>query len=328
MSTTGPVKETVSDEIDLRDLCRRMSQTMSDWCRKTGRAFLITVIFLLKNILLLTFSILAGVGISFALKWTTKPEFISEITLRSNAVPTADMISNINQLDILIREKNYSSIASALSSSPEEVVKIKRIKALWVIDKNRDNIPDFTDYRDSHNVYDSVNVRMTDRFVVQVKVENSDEISKMRDRLFSYVNKNPVFIRHNEFRLKTIDELLLRINYDIEQLDSLQKVKYFEETRNIKPEKGGQIIFLQDHSTQLVYDDIYTLYLRKQSLDEEKSLNNQILSVINDFYQPLRRHNGGWYYGKTVIPACLFLTLLFLIIKRNRARLKEIFSKY
>ncbi len=328
MSTTDPVKETVSDEIDLRDLFNRTGQTISRWFRAIGRAFLISIIFLIRNTLPLILSILAGIGISFALKWSTKPLFVSEITLQSNAASTADMISNINQLYILIHEKNYNSVASALSISPEDAALIKKIRAYWVIDKNRDAIPDFIDYRDSHNIYDSVDVRMTDRFVVQVIVRKSDEISKMRDRLFSYVNNNPVFVQHNNFRLKMIDELLTRLDYDIEQLDSLQKVKYFEETRNIIPEKGGQVIFIQDHSTQLVYNDIYDLYGRKQSLDGQKSLHNQILSVINDFHQPLKRHNGALYYGKIVIPVCFFSILLFLIIKPNRARLKEVFNKY
>ncbi len=328
MSSTDPGKEIHSDEIDLRDLFKRMGHTLSGWFKAIGRAILISFVFLLRNILPLILSLMAGIGISYALKWSTKPVFISEITLRSNTVPVADMISNINQLDLLLREKNYNGVASALSISPDEALKINEIKALWVIDRNYDSIPDFVDYRNSHNVYDSVNVRMTDRFVIQAEVGEPGEIPKMKDRLFAYVNKNSVYQRQNEFRLRMIDELLVRLNYDIEQLDSLQKVKYFEETRNMKPDKGGQMIFLQEHATQLVYNDIYSLYSRKQVLDEQKNLHNQILSVINDFYQPVKRHNGGWYYGRIVIPVCFTLTLIFLVLRRNRKKISEILGKY
>jgi hypothetical protein len=329
MSNTNPViEDRHPDEIDLRDLFKRMGHTLSRWFRAAGRALMISIVFLLRNIIPLILSILIGNGLSYALKWATKPVFVSEITLRSNTIPLADMISNINNLDILLREKNYNVVASALSISPEEAGKIKHIQALWIIDRNYDSIPDFVDYRNSHNVYDSVNVRMTDRFVVKVEVGDPGEISKMRERIFSYVGNNQVYQQQNEFRLRMIDELLVRLNYDIEQLDSLQKVKYFEETRNMKPDKGGQMIFIQEHATQLVYNDIYSLYSRKQTLDEQKNLHNQILSVISDFYQPQKRHNGGWYYGKVAIPVCFVLTILLLIVKRNKVKLKEVFSKY
>jgi len=329
MSDTDPLIQNKNpDEIDLRDLFKRMGQTLSKWFIAIGRALLISVVFLLRNILPLVLSIVVGAGISYALKWSTKPVYVSEITLRSNTVPIADMISNINNLDILLREKNYNGVASALSMNPEEAGKIKHIKALWIIDRNNDSIPDFVDYRNTHNVYDSVNVRMTERFVVKVEVGDPDVISKMRNRIFSYVESNQVYQQQNEFRITMIDELLARLNYDIEQLDSLQKVKYFEETRNMKPDKGGQMVFIQEHATQLVYNDIYQLYRRKQTLDEEKNLHYRILSVVSDFYQPLKRQNGGWYYGKVVIPVCFVLTLILLILKRNMAKLKEVFSKY
>jgi len=243
-------------------------------------------------------------------------------------VPVEQMISSLNQLTILLKEKNYNGLATLLSISPEKAKVIRKIEAFWIIDRNNDTIPDFVDYKNSHNVYDSLNVRMRDRFAVRVQLQEPWEIPKMKDHLFSYVNHNPLFAQQNELRLKMIDELYARLNYDIEQLDSLQKVKYFEETRNIKPYEGGQIIFLQDYTTQLLYPDIYNLFRRKQELDQEKYLYNEILSVITDFYQPVKRHNGGWYYGKIVIPLCFGLMLILLIIKRNRKKLLDVLRRY
>ncbi|HBE43305.1 MAG TPA: hypothetical protein DDW27_19315 [Bacteroidales bacterium] len=328
MSTTDPAKETRTDEIDLRDLFNRMGRTLSKWFRAIGRGFLVSTVFLIKNFLPLFLSVIIGAGFSYALKWSIKPVYVSEMTLRSNTVTNAEMIANINQLDLLLKEKNYGGISTALSIDPAEASKIKHINAFWVIDKNYDSIPDYVDYRNSHNVYDSVNVRMNDRFVIKVQLKDPAGIPKMKDRIFSYVNNNPVLIQQNDLRLRLIDELLARLNHDIEQLDSLQKVKYFEETRNMKPEKGGQMIFIQEHATQLIYNDIYALYDRKHYLDQQKNLHNEILTVISDFLQPLKRHNGGWYYGKFVIPVCFALTIILLIIIRNREKLKEVFRKY
>ncbi len=191
-----------------------------------------------------------------------------------------------------------------------------------------DSIPDFVDYHNNHDVYDTLNVRMKDRFVIRVKVRDPGSLSLIRDGIVHYANSNAVFMKRNELRLKQYDELLARIDYDILQLDSLQKVKYFEETRNRIPEKGGQMIFLQEQNTQLVYDNIYFLYGRKQNIETEKSLYPEIISLVSDFYQPLKRFNGGFYYGKILIPLVFGLMLLYLIYYRNRKKIKEIYRTY
>jgi len=328
MPKKNPANEIRDDEVDLLDLFRRIGKTLSKWFRATGKGLLVSIIFLMRNFITLLLSLILGVFISYVIKWSTKPEYVTEITLRSNTVPNAEMISHINRLKLLLKEKNYAGVASSLSITQEEADRLNDIQAFWVIDRNFDSIPDFTDYRNSHNVYDSINVRMKDRFVIRVEFSDPQDIPQMKDWLISYVNNNPVFRQQNDFRLKMTDELLVRLNYDIKQLDSLQKVKYFEETRYMQPEKGGQMIFLQEHATQLVYGDIYALYKRKQELDEEKNLHSEILTVISDFYQPVKRNNGGAYYGKTVIPFCFGLTLIYLILLRNRRKLREVYRRY
>jgi hypothetical protein len=328
MSKNNTEYESHNDEIDLLDLFRRMGRTISKWFSAIGKAILVSIVFLIRNFFPLLISLLFGIGLSYIIKWTTKPFHISEITFKSNVVSNSEMISYINRLNKLLSEKSISQVRDTLSINPENDPGILDLEALWIIDKNYDSIPDFVDYRNRHDVYDSVNVRMKDRFTIRVKVRNPARLSNIRDGIISYVNSNPVFQKTNEIRLQQNDEMLTRINYDIKQLDSLQKVKYFEETRNKIPEKGGQMIFLQEQKTQLVYDNIYSLYREKQTIELEKSLHPDIISLVSDFYQPGNRHNGGFYYGKVIIPVVFGLMFIYLIIHRNRKRLKEIYREY
>lgn len=328
MSKNSNEHDSHNDEIDLLELFRRLGRTLSKWFRALGTGFLVVVVFFIKNIIPLIFSIIIGVGISYLMKWITKPVYLSEITLRSNTVPNADMISYFNRLSIFINQKNFSELSASLSLTPEKAARIKKVAAYWVIDKNRDLIPDYVDYRNKYNVYDTINKRMQDRFVVDVILSDPKLFKEISQGFIQYTRKNSLFQMENDLRLRNMDELLIRLKYDIEQLDSLQKVKYFEETRNRIPEKGGQIIFLQEQKTQLVYEDIYNLYKRKQSFDEQKEVYPDILTLITDFYQPIRRYNGGTYYGIVVIPVIFALTLIYLIIKRNRKKIKEILYKY
>lgn len=328
MPKNSTSEEIHNDEIDLLDLSKRFGRWLSKLITGIGNLFLISLFFLLKNIVPLLLSIAAGIALSYAAKWITKPVYNSEITYRTNAVTNAEMIPYINKLNKIVKEKNYPVLASSMSLPAQTAGKIKDIEAFWIIDRNNDSIPDFVDYRNNHNVYDTINVRMKDRFVVRVRIYAPEDLSRIRDGLDSYVNKNPFFQDKNSVRLTQIDEMLVRLNYDIKELDSLQKVKYFEETRNRIPGKDGQIVFLQEQKTQLVYGDIYSLYRQKLSLEREKDLYRGTLTVISDFFQPLKRANGGKYYGVVIIPVCFGLTLLYLIFRRNRKKLREIYKKY
>jgi hypothetical protein len=129
-------------------------------------------------------------------------------------------------------------------------------------------------------------------------------------------------------RLKQDGEMLTRLEYDILQLDSLQKFKYFEEARNILPKTGSQMIFLQEQKTQLIYTDIYNLYNKKQSLEHDLGLYKGIVTILSDFNIPVQRDNGGLYYAKTFVPVFFLFTLLILIMLANRKKLKEIYHKY
>jgi len=319
---------TRNDEIDLLDLFRRMGKGIANMSRAIGRGILISIVFLLRKWLPLGISILAGVGLSYLMKFSSDPFYTSNMVLRNNAAPIADVLTYINRLHTYCGEGNTEELSTALMMESASISNIIDISAHWIIDRNRDGIPDYTDFKDKHDVYDTINIMMRDRFDVRVKIKSSQELTTLRDGLIAYINSDSLFQHRNRVRLKQDRELLARYSYDIEQLDSLQKVKYFEETRNRQPQTGGQMIFLQEQKTQLVYPDIHSLTRSKQNLDSEIELYDDIVTVLSDFSIPARRDNGGLYYGKKFIPIFFFGTLLILILIHNRKKIKEIFERY
>jgi hypothetical protein len=184
------------------------------------------------------------------------------------------------------------------------------------------------DYKGSHSAADTINLRMQDRLDIRVKINSPQDLNLIRDGIIKFIENDSLYQKRNRVRLRQNHDLLTRLNYDIIQLDSLQKVKYFEETRNVKPASGGQIVFMQEQKTQLVYGDIYTLYTRKQELESERDLYKGIVTVLSDFSSPSRRDNGVMFYGRNVIPIIFLGTLLFLIILANLKNLEEIYKKY
>jgi hypothetical protein len=241
---------------------------------------------------------------------------------------TAELISKINKLNTLNSENNLLALSNALSMRPESVKNFSEINAFWIIDQSKDGIPDFVDYKGNHSASDTINIRMQDRLDVRVKINSPQDLNLLRDGIIKYIETDSLFQQRNKVRLRQNQELLKRLDFDILQLDSLQKVKYFEETRNIKPISGGQIVFMQEQKTQLVYPDIYSLYSRKQQLETERDLYKETVTVLSDFPFPSKRDNGASYYGKYLIPLFFFLTLFILIVLANRRRLEDIFKKY
>jgi len=321
-------KNVRDDEIDLLDLFRRMGKTLSKWFNALGKAFLVSVVFMLRRWLPLGLSVVLGVGLSYLMKATSESSFTSDMVLRTNTVAPADLIPYINKLHTFCEEDNMPALASAISSTPDQVKNIIDISGYWIIDKNKDNTPDAIDYSDNHNVYDTVNVRMQDRLDIRVKIKSPQELTMVRDGIIKYIENDSLYQQKNRLRLRQNQELLTRLDYDIIQLDSLQKVKYFEETRNMQPKSGGQIIIMQEQKTQLVYSDIYALYARKQALESDRDLYKGLVTVLSEFSLPARRDNGGLFYAKTFVPLFFVLTLLILILLANRKKLTEVYNKY
>ena len=333
-------KDVRNDEIELLELFRRFGRTLNRWANALGNAFLISVVFLIKRWLPLGISILAGIGLSYFLKSASESSYTSDLMLRNNLViidkvklkdnsgTTAELMSKINKLHTFCYERNNTALSSALGMKPESVQNISDISAYWVIDQGRDGIPDYVDYKGNHNVYDTVNIRMQDRIDVRVRINSPQDLNLVRDGIIKFIDNDSLYQQRNNVRLRQNLEMLKRYDFDIKQLDSLQKVKYFEETRNMKPANGGQIIFMQEQKTQLLYSDIYSLYSRKQALENERDLYYKVVTVLSDFSFPSRRENGGIYYGRLVIPIFFVTMLLILILLANRQKIKEIYKKY
>jgi hypothetical protein len=331
-------KNVRDDEIDLLDLFRRMGRTLSRWANGLGKAFLISVVFIIKHWLPLLLSIVAGIGVSYFLKTTSTYSFTSDLVFRNNLAQmdkkkikdisstTSEIISKINKLGTLCGDSK--ALAEALTLKSEIVNNIFNIGAFWIIDRNKDGIPDNVDYDGSHNIYDTINIRMPGNLDVRVSFNSNLDLDRVRDGIIKFIESDSLNQQRNRLRQTQNRDLLARVNFDIKELDSLQKVKYFEETRNIKPGKDGQIVFMQEQKTQLLYPDIQLLFAKKQLLETERVLYPGIVTVLRDFAAPTLKNNGTRYYGKQVIPIFFLATLIVLIFLANRKKLTEVYKKY
>jgi len=313
-----------NDEIDLLDLFNRMGKTINKWMNALGRAVLISVVFLVRRWLPLILSIVASIVVAYMMKSSSTPIYSADMVLRSNIIENSTMISYINRLQTLDKE----SLANTLNISKETVYNVNNVGAYWIIDLNKDKVPDDVDYKNSHDIYDTTNIRMQDRFDIQIKIISPQNLDLLRDGIIRYIESDKLFQQRNSIRLAQNKELFERLNIDIENLDSLQKVKYFEETRKRLSQTGGQIVFMQEQNTQLLYNDIYNLYFRKQALEAERDIYAGIVTLLSDFSIPTTRVNGLLYYIEKTVPFFFLVMLFLLIVIANIGKIKEIYLKY
>jgi hypothetical protein len=325
---TSNNKDIRNDEIDLLDLFRSIGRTLRRWGNALVKALLISIVFMVRRWIPLGISIIAGVGISYFTRTASESFYTSDIVFRTNIEYADEIIAYLNRLNTYCVQENKIALAEAISLKPEQVRNIGDISAYWIIDNGNDEIPDFVDYNNSHSVYDTTNVRMKDRLSVRVQINSPQELSRVREGMISYINSNPLFQQRNALRLQQNEEILTRLKYDISQLDSLQKLKYFEETQNMGSRTNGQMVFLQEQKTQLLYPDIYKLYEKKQKMEQDQMIYKDIVTVLSDFTIPAKRVNGGTYYAKIFIPLSFGITLLILIILANKRKLNEVYHKY
>lgn len=316
------------DEIDLLDLFRRMGRGLKRFGIALSRAFLISFVFITRRWLPLGLSIILGIVASVLLVKTSHSYYTSDLVLKINIKPTDEVITYINRLHTFCLDANKSHLSEAISLRSGQTDNIMDIQAFWIIDNGNDKIPDYVDYEGNHNVYDTTNVRMEDRLDIRVRIMQPQELSNVRDGIVKFISNFSLFQQRNNLRLNQNNEMLARLNYDIVQLDSLQKFKYFEETKNMVPKTGNQMVFLQEQKTQLVYKDIYDLYKKKQELELDCNLYKDISTVLSDFTIPSARDNSGSFYAKKLVPLFFIITLLLLILIANRGKFRELYKKY
>jgi hypothetical protein len=271
---------------------------------------------------------LIGLTAAFFSNISTKELLKSELILRNNVASNAEMIEYLNRLHTYSQKGNYAEL-SQLMKIPEDLAKeISDIEGFWIISHKKERIPLFTDYAKKFTVADTANIRMLDRMAVRLIVKSDINFDKVRDGIISFINSDSLFQQKNRVRLKQNKELLERLYIDIAELDSLQKIKYFEETKNTQSQKATQMIFLQQQNTQLIYTDIYNLYSRRQDLEAQRDLYPGIITILNDFSLPEVQMQNSVLSGRNIVIVFFIITLIILTILANRKRLIEIYNKY
>jgi len=267
-------KPNTPQEIDLIELFTNIG----NWIK---RIFFNVLYFFLRNalyfILLVIFGILAGIISYFA----SKPYYKSELIAYSHTINNIEVLQYVNNW-------NYKA-----AFTEDQLEKIKDVSALYLLDRNKDGIWDMIEEKPDKPVVDTaiLNKRVYGNFCIRIEVYDTTMIPLVKEKVLAYLESNPRSKEINIIRLQQAKELIPKIQKEIDDLDSLKRMQYFDKDK-LNQDKKGDLLILNEKETKLFYGDILGLIQRQQSIQRDLFLNPDPYEIVQDFSVPFRSENS------------------------------------
>lgn len=257
--------------------------------------FLKIYVFFKKHFWFLFICAFIGAGIGYSTKFFTKKHYESTMIMNSNTIPEKFLIEYINNLNSIIKDKNYMYLSKKMMIDSNLLLSINEIKA--------------------ESAYDEKEKKNLGYVTVSVKVSDNQIIEHLSKGMLNYIadetyvkNETEIFIEQNTALIEKIDE-------EIKKLEILQ-------TSLSKPvQNSGDVNIYNDQKS--FQDELLSLLKEKQS--REKLLKFAVpFRIIQDFtiYQkPVRKTvtytlSGGFIFG--------FIALFYLIFKNLNKQVKDL----
>jgi hypothetical protein len=248
------------------------------------------IIFLIRKSLWIVSFALAGMLIGYLLYSFSRPFYTSSLEGNTGGIYNADhrnylggvdnsvVIDHVNKLNLAISKP--SLLANYLGMGVERVKEIRSIKAYYGIDVNKDYRPDYIDDKDEYNPLDTAQNRVPSFIHIRVSVYDENILPELRKGLFRYINNNAYI--QELFNLDRLQkhELINELEKEIQKIEEFQQARLLKES-NI--EKGAVVNLQSEPEPKLFYQDKLNLYNRKQLLEKNLKISDEIIVVVQDF---------------------------------------------
>ncbi len=294
-SNTQPTNYQPNDEIDIFEFCSRIWLALKNLiiCIKDFVGSII--IFLIRKSLWIIFFALFGAILGYLLYGISKPYYMSYLEGNtggiydetekkySGGVDNSIVIDHINKLNQLTGKSSF--LASYLNITEDEAKTIHSIKAYYGIDINKDKKPDYVDINEIYNPKDTNQFRVPSFVQIRVTVYDEDILPVLRKGLFYYINNNAYIQELFKVDRRQKRQLIKEIESEIAKIDSLQRYRYRKEVTH---DKGQLVIMGNEPDIKLFYPDMLKLYAKKQLLEKNLEISDEIIVVVQDF-TPLKQ---------------------------------------
>ena len=323
-------QKTHNDEIDLIELFHKLGQKTIGLFRWLTRSMLLIIVFFIRNFYIIIGFIIIGGFIGYGMFKLSKEYYSSDMVIRTNTLPPADFIAYVNTIHELTKDaasaKDFSTLSRTLQIDDTVTRKIKDIQAYYIIDMRKRNGGYLVDYGRKFDLQKDTLSRLSNRVEVRVEVYNNEIFEYVKKGLYNYFNSNSYINQLNNNRMTQLRELISKTRAQINKLDSLEDVQYFQ--KNIMPQyKSGQIVFLNQPEVKLLHPDLIDLFKQKQSYQKELEIYKDPITIIEDFTPLSKVENSRSKY--VIIWGFVFgvIGILVMFYWEQRKSIKDLINK-
>lgn len=219
-------------------------------------------------------------------------------------------------------------LGELLNLNNEQVSGLHRFETFNVIDYLNDSTADVVDYKRKHKLTDTVNVVMNNVLCLSFRTKRPDLVPIVGEHILAYLNNNPT-LQASFAKRKALLERKSQFCHDqLEKLDSLTSVFYFEQTGSNQVQmKMGDGMILGRREIKLFTSNIINFYNATDYADRELALCTAPVVAQQPFTINPRAVNGrikctllGFLIGY------VFACLIAFAVKR-REDIKQWYNK-
>jgi len=255
-------------------------------------------------------STLVCISISYYLSRPSARIYKADAVAMLYGVETQTAKEVSKQLENSVSTNTLYSLSSKLSL-PDSVTKnIIEINSFYVIDYLKDGVADMIDFKNNHSLTDTLNLRMKDRFCLQIKIKNMNQLPVIQTAILNYFNNNVVMKNQFNIRKSDIIQQIKICDIEMQRIDSLAKISYFKDSeKQLRFDKDKLLI--GEQKKQLFFDDLLRLHDIKANAENRLTDFSQPMILPSGFVVSPNPENGRLKYE---IIGVLFGFLLGIII--------------
>ncbi len=249
----------------------------------------------------------------------TPPVYYSDLIIGSETIPANVLITDINKINKI----NFYSIFKISDSNDI------KIKAYWLIDIDKDNIPDYIDLDNSFPLKhkkDTTIKRISNRIVIRISYTKNLSSKKLKDiqnGLLTYLNSITYNKKTNNILKENFSLKLQTTNKEYKIIDSATKLYYINFTKTFVPMyNSNQVVFLgEKYNTylRLYHNQIISLYDTILKYRKIIEFTNQPVYIISPvLYREKVTFTNRYFNLKNIIIIILITFFLLFIIDKYK----------
>lgn len=299
-----------NDEIDIFEFCSRMWNAFVKFVIGIKDFIVSVIIFLIRKSLWIAAFAIIGALIGYAWYGLSKPYYSSFLEGNTGGLDNSVVIDHVNKLNLLTGKPTL--LANFLNITEEEAKSVQSVKAFYGIDLNKDGKPDFIDFKETYNPKDTNQLRVPSFIYLKVGVFDENILPSLRNGLFRYINSNTYIKELYRIDRDQKKQLIAEIESEIRKIDSLQRSQF---RKGFKTDNLQMVFMGNEPEIKLFHEEVLDLYARKQRLERDRDISDEIIVVMQDFTPLSQEENPVLHYilifGIVMAVLGLFCSLLW-----------------